>query len=432
MNFITSINSVQLNDLIQSASERVILALPGLFKENIKVISSRYEAGFKNIKVIVNCSEKIIRQGYGEIEAIQKLKELGVPLYDQPENLVSFIISDNKGYFLFPQSRIFLEDSHKVRNAIEMDPYSLEQIIGLFFPPNQAEKKQFEDKLTNALILSSHRINNIDDILEESSDIKVSLLDDVKFNPVKKAIEANPPIHPDLKRELDFYTTNFLWINLKFKGANISNKTITIPKHVLPIDSEDLRKKLNSNIKLFENIENSTWYFKLKKINDEEKKLRKTYLNPVKEKNGMNIISKTDFSSFLKEFISIQQNIAKTTTEVKQKINEEIVNTKTRFQQVLRDYYKKNPTDELKTATPAFKKEILESLIEYKIHSIGFPVADDLLSNFSLSYQDYELTSKDLENEKLLTELRDKNILNDSKVKSVGKLSKGFQSTLWG
>ena len=147
MNFIKSINSSQLNDLIISATERVILALPGLFKENAEAIVSKYLNGFKNIKVILNCSEKLIRQGYGEIVAIQKLKNTGVPIFDQPENLVSFIISDNKGYFIFPQSRIFLEDSHNVQNAIEMDPFSLEQIIGLFFPPSQVEKKQFEDKM---------------------------------------------------------------------------------------------------------------------------------------------------------------------------------------------------------------------------------------------------------------------------------------------
>ncbi len=141
MNFIKSLNSNQLNELIKSASERVILALPGIFKENMEVINSKYSSGFKNIKIVLNCSEKIIRQGYGEIEAIQKLKENSVPVFDQPENLVSFVIVDNKGYFLFPQSRIFLEDSHNVKNAIEMDPFSMEQIIGLFFPPTQEEKK---------------------------------------------------------------------------------------------------------------------------------------------------------------------------------------------------------------------------------------------------------------------------------------------------
>jgi hypothetical protein len=70
MNFIRSINLNQINDLIKSASEWVILALPGLFKVNAEVIASKYSAGFENLKVIRTCSENIIRHGYGEIEAI--------------------------------------------------------------------------------------------------------------------------------------------------------------------------------------------------------------------------------------------------------------------------------------------------------------------------------------------------------------------------
>ena len=427
MDLIKSINSSQLNDLINLATERVIIALPGLFEVNSNAILSKYNSGFNSIRVVVNCSEKIIRQGYGEIEAIQKLKEKGVPVFDQPENLVSFIICDNKGFFLFPQSRIFLEDSHNVKNAIAMDPFTMEQIIGLFFPPKLSGKKEFEDKLANAWILSSQRVNNVDEILKDAEKIKVSVLSDQKFEPVKKAIESNPPMHPDLKRVLDYYTTNYLWIDLKFKGANFSNKTITIPKHVLPIDSKDLREKLTSNLKLFENFENSTWFIKLQMINIDSTALRKKYLHPIKEKDGMNIISKTKFTPFKDEFKSLQIKLDKAISEVQQKINEEIESTKTKFKQVLRDYYKKNPTIELKASPASLRKEIIETLVSYKVKSIDFPVADDLLNKFSLSFQEYELAEKDLNNEKLINELIKKEIISPENGNSLMNSFKGYK-----
>ena len=431
MNFIRSINSSQLNDLIQSASERVILALPGLFKVNAEVIGSKYLSGFRNIKVILNCSEMIIRQGYGEINAIQELKKIGVPLFNQPENLVSFVIADNRGYFLFPQSRIFLEDSHKIQNAIEMDPFSLEQTVGLFFPPNQSEKKHFEDKLANAVILSSQRIQNIDEILFESTKIKISHLDDETFNPVKTAIDANPPIHPDLKRKLEYYTTNFLWIKLEFKGANISNKTINIPKHVLPIDSDELRKKLTSNIKLFDNQEIFPWYYKLKKINNDEKALRKKYLHPIREKNGMNIISKSDLVSFKTDFESIQKNILKTTLEIKETIDEEIEKTKSKFTDVLFDFYKSNSSKYFSKYPVIELDKIIGEHVVNLMSDINFFGAEELLSNFFLNYHDFELTANDLDNKKLINELREKNILSDEKVNQLENRGKGYQSTLF-
>jgi hypothetical protein len=427
MEFIRSINSAQLNSLIQSASERVILAIPGLFCENQKVIESKFLSGFKNIKVILNCNETIIRQGYGDIESIGKLREIGVPIYDQPQNLVSFVIVDKKGFFLFPQSRIFLADSHQFQNAIEMDPVTLEQIIGLFFPPNPSEKAQFQDKLANAVILSSQRVNKIDEILKDGVKIKVSILSDQNFNIVKKAIDSNKPIHPDLKRQLEYYTTNFLWIDLKFKGANISTKTISVPKHVIPINSEDLRKKLTSSLKLFENVEESTWYYKLKDINEDVNALRKKYLHPIKEKGGMNIISKVDFAGFLLEYKSSQQLIEKTTIEVTQKINDGIESTKSKFRDALREYYDKNPTDEMKLA-PSYRRQILESFIQSKVKSIDFPEADELLSNFSLNYHSYELTTEDFRNLKLIEELKSKNILSEDDVKDLKNTGIGFQS----
>jgi hypothetical protein len=431
MNFIKSINSKQINELIQAGSQRIILSMPGVFVETAKQIIDKYKAGFKNIKVIINCSEQLIRQGFGEIKAIEELKENGIQVYDQPENLVSFIIVDEQGYFLFPQSRIFLEESHNVKNAIAMDPFSMEQLVGIFFPPKPEEKKQFEDKMTNALIASSERIKNIDTILIESSKHKVFLLNESTFAPVKKAIEANPPMHPDLKRQLEYYTTNFLWIELKFKGANISSKTISIPKHVLPINSDDLRKKLSSQLKLFENIENSTWYYQLKKITDDVKKLRKTYLTPVTAKDGKNIILKTNFLNFKKKIESLKSDILTTTEEVKQKLNKEIENTKERFIKVLMEYYKKYPTDELKKTPTTDKKKALETFVEFKVGSIDFPNAEELLIGFSLSTQEFELTEQDLRNEKLIEELKGKKILTDEKVKQLGTQSKGFQATLF-
>ncbi|MFZ5431895.1 MAG: hypothetical protein ACOZDD_16860 [Bacteroidota bacterium] len=429
MGFIKNIDSAQLNQILSGASQRIILALPGIFVKTANEIIKKYQAGFSNIKVIINCSENIIRQGYGEISAIDELKKAGVPIYNQPDNLVSFVVVDNQGYFLFPQSRIFLEESHHVNNAIPMDPFSLEQLIGIFFPPVKGDEKQFEDKLSNALILSSERIKDTGAILKESAKLKVKPLDEKTYNPVKTAIQANPPTHPDLKRELEYYTTNFLWIELKFKGANISTKTISIPKHVLPINSEDLRRKISSQLKLFENIESTTWYFKLKSISNEVNLLRKKYLNPIKAKDGKNIAKKSNLSKFREEIESIQEKILSTTNEVEKRISDEITKTKDRFTIVLSEHFKKNPTEELKNTPSKDRNRVREDFVNYLVSNIQFPEANELLSSFSLSFQEFELTEQDLNNEKLIEELKEKGILKDKSNEKLGSFGKAYHQT---
>lgn len=372
MDFITSIDSVRLDDMIQSAKNRIILSAPGIFQEVANSIEKKYQSGLKNIKLIINCSEQTIRQGFGEISVLTRLKNIGISTYHKPENFVSFIITDDSGYFLFPQSRIFLEDDHKVKNAIAIDPFSLEQLIAIFFPPRPSEKKELENKLSNALIISSERINNIDQILEESINHKAVPLNDLVLNTVKIAIETNPPLHPDLKRQLEYYNTNFLWIDLKFKGSKISSKTITIPKHILPIDSNELRNKLTSHLKLFENAD-TTWFYKLKKITNEVTRIRKKFLTPIKWKDGKNIILKSNYQDFNKHIETLKSEISNVKSEVEKKLTEEIINTKQRFIEILVDYYKAHPTKELESISENEIDNETKTFVEYKVDTINFP-----------------------------------------------------------
>jgi hypothetical protein len=271
----------------------------------------------------------------------------------------------------------------------------------------------------------------MDDILNESKILQVAPLDEKKFIPIKESIEKNPPMHPDLKRKLEYYTTYFLWIEMKFRGANISKKTITVPRHVLPINSDDLRKKLSAQLKLFENIESAIWYYKLKKINDDVNNLRKKYLTPVKAKDGKNIILKNNLLKFNEEFDSINQNIAKVTSEVKQKIKEEIDATKERFHKVLTEFYLANPNDEMKKIPRGEKKATIGEFVTQLVRNVDFPEAEELLEGFSLSKQEFELTEHDLSNKTLIKELVDKGILNDKDAKQLGKWGKGFQGKLF-
>lgn len=86
MSFIRNNNSAQLNQILSGASQRIILALQGIFIKTANEIIKKYPAGFINIKVIISCSENIIRQGYGEISAIDELKKAGFLRKSIPPN----------------------------------------------------------------------------------------------------------------------------------------------------------------------------------------------------------------------------------------------------------------------------------------------------------------------------------------------------------
>lgn len=105
MKFIETLNYGSIVDLISQAKERICISLPGIDVELADALV-RLKASAEII-VLLDNSEATIRSGYGEIEGIEELRKAGIRLKECTGNFVSFIILDDIGYFVFPQSRIF-------------------------------------------------------------------------------------------------------------------------------------------------------------------------------------------------------------------------------------------------------------------------------------------------------------------------------------
>ena len=107
---------------IQEVFEHVTKTFPELLHPNSNEIS---------IKVLIDNSEESIRNGFGEVAGIEKLIKNKIEIFQSDGNLISFIISDDIGYFLFPQSKIFLEKA-KGTNAFKLDPVTIQLLVQNF------------------------------------------------------------------------------------------------------------------------------------------------------------------------------------------------------------------------------------------------------------------------------------------------------------
>lgn len=76
------------------------------------------------------------------------LKVNGIQLFEIPGNMVSFIISDNIGYYLFPQSKIFAGDEDLTSNAVKINQLDIINLKNDFFPPKtEAEKEIIQNEI---------------------------------------------------------------------------------------------------------------------------------------------------------------------------------------------------------------------------------------------------------------------------------------------
>lgn len=136
--FIERFDITNFGRLISDATNKIFISIPNVHGELAKELLEAKQR-ISNIKIVVDCSEDSFRNGYGRADSIECLEAAGIEIFESQKNRVSFIICDEKGYFIFPESRIFVHGDVG-NNAVKMDPISQLHLISYFFSSeNQTE-----------------------------------------------------------------------------------------------------------------------------------------------------------------------------------------------------------------------------------------------------------------------------------------------------
>lgn len=170
----------------------------------------------------------------------------------------------------FPTSRTFesLYDE-TITNAVKLDELSATTLLFSFFPSDVPALQEDREKLVlEAFNRSANLLKEASERLDESTIEAMSGdFDEEKFEEIQKNIEANPVQSPDLKREIEVYTTKIQFVELKFENGKITNRRVKIPPKVMPFQSDELKRILESSLRVFnKNVENEAlvgWQFRI-------------------------------------------------------------------------------------------------------------------------------------------------------------------------
>ena len=422
MRFIDSIDFFRLVNLISDAHERIFLSLPSIDFEVAELL-----AGYKgkaNIKIVIDNSEETIRNGYGELKGIEKLRLAGIELKESEGNLISFIIVDEIGYFLFPESKIFSADPRGT-NAVKIDPVTIELLVLHFF--KTADEVDESDEHTKAIGKSyTYFEKAFEEILENGIEINSKAFDEDRYIEIKENLVQNPPIQPDIRRILDVYTTRFQYVELIAKNIKIGQHRANMPEDSIPVQNKELRKRLISSIKAFEDIERSIELLELGELESKVKDIRKKYLIPITCRNGKNIIRKEQLEAFRNSVQSLNEEFKTISQKLKSVLTAEIEKTIVQIRQEWKLIFKQFPPDELKNvpiSSADYQKKI-DLILNRMIREIKFPPLDKIISEFSLSAYYFELTWDDLKDDKLMEELCKKGVIETSDQIELAKFKK--------
>jgi hypothetical protein len=264
----------------------------------------------------------------------------------------------------------------------------------------------------------------------EPAIIVTNSIDATTIKNVSDDLKVNPPLKPEFKRIVEYYSTKFQYVKLIFNGANLQSKKIELPKKALTVNDASLRKRLETKLNLFNTEKDKEIFPELEDIKLQIKEIREFYLVPLKirEENLLEIAKKEDFES---EVIQLKDQIAKISDKLIQKIDVKIEETKNNLQKELETFYTENPrqisdNDLFLNSDKSYKKRVAKNKATEIIHSIKWPEAFELLSKMSMDLYFSNITIEDLSNKALLEELIQRGVISDADKTSLAVFGKGI------
>jgi hypothetical protein len=350
MEYFKSITQSDLIGLINSTREELFLCLPSLHQEVASALKKAAEFNQEqhkkaiNIHILIDFDPQTFRQGYGEFSAIDELKYQGFDVKNLKDNRVSFIISDKTGYYLFIESRSIIPADKITINAIRIDPVSIVRIKQYFF--NGIVKNLFEDELANAIIEEGLLLQDPSNFVLPKSSL-VSNISAEDYETVKQDLEKNPPIHPDYKRVVDFYSNKLQYGELHFEGQNFQYSTIQIPSNLLPYKNKEIRDKLITKLKLFEKIKEHKDYKAFDDLDKKKKEISAKYLTPIKCRRNKSILKKTEKIQFEAEVKKLETQLADIKHKLYNLMSDEIDTARIELRRTFYLFLLENPTEEM-------------------------------------------------------------------------------------
>ena len=426
--FIDSINWHSLFNKINAAKSCIYIVLPGIDEVLSQLLIDIKNESSILINVCIDNSEDAIRNGYGDVKGIDILIDNGVVIRECKGNRLSFIIVDNSGYIFFPESRIFSADPTGP-NALELDAFTITRLITYFFPPvDDNERENLDERLSNSIEIQKQWMHTVRNEVFNYPPQPVT--DDFrkdKHSETKVALSKNPPIEPDLQRQIKTYNAKVQFVELKFSGINLQSRTISIPEDAIPINNKELKKILQTKMKLFQDIEGNKDFAIFGELKRKVEVLRDDYLKPITCREGKSLVQSELKEAFKGRLQKIKNEIQEINKQLPDILETATLKTKDLIKAELLNFFKANMPEEIKQYNDAaIKERKLNEYVDRLVYRIPFPKTEKLIEQISLSDYYYDLTFQDFSDDKLIQELKKKQIMKDEDIKGIVDMKNAF------
>lgn len=231
--------------LIAEAEHSVCYAAPGV---QLPVAQALVEAvsivGPEMVTVCLDFDERVMRMGYGDLAAVELLRQAGVVVRSAPGMRTALVIVDGAG-FSFTPTPLYLEPEptpNAAPNAMRMSAAQVAEALARLSPAAKAiavaQAPTLEEK---------RRIEALPD------DVGSQEVTNHAFTEVASNLKDVPPVRFDLARQVRVFEPYLQYVELSLTGASIQRHRLAIPKAIQELGgSKDLEGRLRTTFDLIE------------------------------------------------------------------------------------------------------------------------------------------------------------------------------------
>lgn len=250
----TSASDATLCELIAGARQRLVIVSPGLSLQVAEAIAKRVDldGGPPVLAVIVDIDPEVCRLGYGEIDAIDRIRTAlnlrGLSLQTQLGVRIGLVVADGEILVFSPTPRLIEAGSTSgaAPNAIRITPDAAVSIARACGASAEA------------------------DVIEKQ-ELGLDLVDEAKLARTKKDLKEVPPRQFDLARLERVFNYKLEFVEFSLEHFKLNTRSVPLPPELLGLAEAGLRNRIRNTFRVFET--GSAFEFEIEDPEDEKAKL---------------------------------------------------------------------------------------------------------------------------------------------------------------
>lgn len=240
-----TLTSTETARFIKTATQSVCYAGPGIQMEVAQaIVAVASHLGPEVITVCLDFDERVMRMGYGSIDAVALLRNEGIGVRSAAGLRTALVIADSTG-FIFTPTPLYLEaepTGSEAPNAMCMSEGQVAEALARLSPAAKAiaiaQAKTPEEKQRIAAL---------------PVDVGSEQITDQDFAEVGISLEEAPPVPFDLARQVRVFEPYLQYVELSLSGAAIQRHRLAIPPSIQRLGGGDaLEGRLRTTFDLIE------------------------------------------------------------------------------------------------------------------------------------------------------------------------------------